>query len=172
MSHTAFIAIGGNILPEGYASLEEVMTDAISELQQRDARVEAQSSWYETAPVPISDQPWFLNGVLRVSTTLSAAELLSSLHEIEANFGRVRKIRNEARILDLDLIDYEGVVSDDSTLQCPHPRMHQRAFVLLPLQDVAADWVHPTLQKSIAELIAEMPEGQQIRKKSSDGNAS
>ena len=172
MSNTAFIAIGGNILPEGYASLEEVMTEAISELQQLKLTVEAQSSWYETAPVPISDQPWFLNGVLRVSTTLPAAELLSSLHEIEANFGRVRKIRNEARILDLDLIDYEGVISDDSTLQCPHPRMHQRAFVLLPLQDVAADWVHPTLQKPIAELIAEMPEGQQIRKKSSDGNAS
>ena len=169
MSNKAFIAIGGNILPEGYASLEEVMTDAISELQQLDVRVEAQSSWYETAPVPISDQPWFLNGVLRVTTSLSASELLSSLHEIESNFGRVRKMRNEARILDLDLIDYEGVVSEDSSLQCPHPRMHQRAFVLLPLQDVAADWVHPTLHKSLAALISEMPEGQQIRKKGSDG---
>ena len=163
--NTALIAIGGNITPDGYDSLDDVMADALTALREEPLTITKLSRWYETAPVPVSDQPWFLNAVLQVQTKLAAADLLARLHQLEADFGRVRKIRNEARILDLDLIDYEGTIFDQPDLQLPHPRMHLRAFVLYPIADVAPDWQHPVLQKSVTKLIDEMPEGQDIRPK-------
>ena len=166
MNSTAFIAFGGNLIPNGFKTLEEVMSAAIADIATLPIDIRATSSLYETAPVPISDQPWFLNGVLHIKTELSAAELLAALHQIEHDFGRVRAVRNEARILDLDLIDYQGFLSDEEGLQLPHPRMHERAFVLLPLRDVMPDWQHPRLNKSVSQLIDEMPAGQQIRQKS------
>ena len=166
MNSTAFIAFGGNLIPEGFDNLEQVMARAIAEIASLPIEICATSSLYETAPVPISDQPWFVNGVLHIKTDMSAADLLKALHHIEHEFGRVRAIRNEARILDLDLIDYDGAINDDETLQLPHPRMHERAFVLLPLRDVMKDWRHPRLQKDISTLINEMPAEQQIRRKS------
>ena len=141
------------------------MADALTSVADQELEIEQVSRWFETAPVPISDQPWFLNAVLRVRTKMSATQLLACLHNIEANFGRVRKERNEARILDLDLIDYEGLVQDDDNIILPHPRMHQRAFVLLPLRDIDPNWQHPVTKSDISQLIAEMPEGQDIRLK-------
>lgn len=163
--NTAFVAIGGNLIPDGYETLEAVMADAREALGQEALIIEKCSQWFETAPVPISDQPWFLNAVMQVKTNLSETDLLTRLHYIEANFGRVRNIRNEARILDLDLIDYQGLVRDDEAIILPHPRMHLRAFVLLPIQDIDPDWVHPVLNKDVSTLIDEMPEGQDIRPK-------
>ena len=166
MNSTAFIAFGGNLIPDGFDNLEQVMSEAIKDIAKLPLTIIAQSSLFETAPVPVSDQPWFINGVLHVKTDMKPADLLKALHNIEHEFGRVRMVRNEARILDLDLIDYDGMVFDDEALLLPHPRMHQRAFVLLPLQDVMADWHHPISNKSIEDLINEMPAGQQIRKTS------
>lgn len=162
---TAYVAIGGNLTPEGYDTLEDVMADALKSVANQALEIEQVSKWFETAPVPVSDQPWFLNAILRVRTKMSATQLLACLHDIEANFGRVRKQRNEARILDLDLIDYDGLVQDDETITVPHPRMHQRAFVLLPLQDIDPNWHHPVTNIGISQLIAQMPEGQDIRLK-------
>ena len=164
--NTAYVAIGGNLIADGYQSLEEVMADALDEIAKEALTIIQVSQWFETAPVPVSDQPWFLNAVLKVQTKLAAPDLLARLHHIEANFGRVRSVRNEARILDLDLIDYAGQVIDDETITLPHPRMHLRAFVLLPIQDLTQDWQHPVSGKTVATLIAEMPEGQDIRPKS------
>ena len=166
MNSTAFIAFGGNLIPDGFDNLEQVMSEAIKDIAKLPLTIIAQSALFETAPVPVSDQPWFINGVLHVKTDMKPADLLNALHKIEHEFGRVRMVRNEARILDLDLIDYDGMVFDDEALLLPHPRMHQRAFVLLPLQDVMADWHHPISNKSIEDLINEMPAGQQIRKTS------
>ena len=159
----AFIAIGGNLLPEGYDDLFQLMAEAMSVLKDEPLEVIAQSQWYETAPVPISDQPWFLNAVLKIETSLSSHDLLARLHDIEADFGRVRKVRNEARILDLDVIDYDGQIVDDGVINLPHPRLHLRAFVLYPIRDLDPQWHHPILQKSIDQMIDEMPEGQDIR---------
>ena len=161
----AMIAIGGNLIPEGYDDISQVMADALSEVKARGLHVTAMSKWYETAPVPISDQPWFLNAVFEVETNLSAHDLLALLHDIEANFGRVRLQRNEARILDLDVIDYDGQIIDDGKICLPHPRMHLRAFVLYPIADINADWHHPVFSKNVNSLIEEMPTGQDIRKK-------
>lgn len=162
---TAFVAIGGNLIPEGFGTLDEVMADAMKALSEQGLVIAKCSSWYETAPVPVSDQPWFLNAVMAIETDLSETALLQLLHEVETNFGRVRNIRNEARILDLDLIDYNGLVRDDEAITIPHPRMHLRAFVLLPIQDLDANWCHPVSGVDVATLIAQMPEGQDIRLK-------
>jgi 2-amino-4-hydroxy-6-hydroxymethyldihydropteridine diphosphokinase len=123
------------------------------------------SSWYRSAPLPAGEQPWYVNGVVAVTTRLAPAELLALLHRIESQFGRARRERNAPRVLDLDLLDYDGmVIADGDRLQLPHPRLHQRAFVLLPLRDVAPGWRHPLLGRGVDDLVAELPPGQLIEK--------
>jgi 2-amino-4-hydroxy-6-hydroxymethyldihydropteridine diphosphokinase len=127
-------------------------------------RVVGRSRWYETAPVPVSDQPWYVNGVARVATDLPPAELLARLHAVEADFGRVRSVRNAPRLVDLDLLAYEGrVIDGEGGLELPHPRLHERAFVLLPLAELAPGWRHPRLHRTVEELIAALPPDQVAR---------
>ena len=85
------------------------------------------------------------------------------LHQIESQFGRIRNLRNEARVLDIDLVDFGGMVTHRENLILPHPRMHERAFVLLPLRDVAPDWRHPVTRSDLGALIAALPDNQVIR---------
>ena len=158
------IGIGANLVPDGYASAREGCEAAIARLAGAGIEVTAVSPWYETAPVPVSDQPWFNNAVIAARTRLPAAKALATLHRIEAGFGRVRTVRNAARVLDLDLLDYSGVLVDDGTVTVPHPRLHERAFVLLPLRDVMPGYRHPVSKKSVDEMIASLPADQQIRK--------
>jgi 2-amino-4-hydroxy-6-hydroxymethyldihydropteridine diphosphokinase len=123
-------------------------------------RLEATSQWYETNPVPPSGQPNYINGVARLARVpgpaISPPSLLATLQSIEAQFGRQRAEANAARTLDLDLIDMDGLVRDAPDPILPHPRAHLRAFVLLPLLDVAPDWVHPGLKRSARELLGEI----------------
>ncbi|MEK9845570.1 MULTISPECIES: 2-amino-4-hydroxy-6-hydroxymethyldihydropteridine diphosphokinase [Thalassospira] len=160
------IAFGANLPTEEYGAPAQTLKAALQRLMQDgDILIDAVSSFYETAPVPISDQPWYVNGVARISTKLSAHDLLARLHEVEAEFGRVRRERNAARVIDLDLIAYgREQVREEGGIQVPHPRMAERAFVLLPLRDVAGDWVHPVIGRTVEDLISELPEDQQIRK--------
>ena len=137
---------------------------ALARLSDRDVSIRATSSWYESAPVPVSDQPWFVNCVASLKTELSATALLARLHEIEHAFGRVRRERWEARVLDIDLLDYRGEARAGPDLELPHPRMADRAFVLLPLRDLVPDWRHPVTNRTVDELIADLPAGQQIRR--------
>jgi len=128
-------------------------------------RIVARSRWYESAPVPPSDQPWFVNGVVLVESDLDPAAFLALLHRVEAGFGRVRRRRNEARVLDLDLLAHGKTVSggEDGGPVLPHPRMETRAFVLLPLAEVAPGWRHPATGRSVEALIADLPSDQAIR---------
>jgi 2-amino-4-hydroxy-6-hydroxymethyldihydropteridine diphosphokinase len=127
--------------------------------------IAARSAWYATAPVPRSNQPDFVNGVARVESDLDPAALLFLLHDVEDAFGRVRAVRNEARVLDLDLIDYEGRVEDGIAGPIlPHPRAHERGFVLVPLRDVAPGWRHPVSGEDIDTLIASLPPGHEARR--------
>lgn len=123
------------------------------------ARLEAVSRWYETAPVPPSGQPDYVNGVARLARApgggLNPGSLLAALQAIEARFGRRRAEANAARTLDLDLIDFDGLVRDAPDPILPHPRAHLRAFVLRPLLDVAPDWVHPASGRTGAALLGE-----------------
>lgn len=142
------VAIGANLRgPDGSAPLDTCRA-AVRALDALPGyRVAAVSRWYSSAPVPPSGQPHYVNGVARLArigeVAADPAALLAALHAIEARFGRRRAEVNAARTLDLDLIDLDGLTREAPDPVLPHPRAHLRAFVLLPLLDVAPGWVHP-----------------------------
>ncbi|MSO72201.1 MAG: 2-amino-4-hydroxy-6-hydroxymethyldihydropteridine diphosphokinase [Rhodospirillaceae bacterium] len=151
------IGIGGNLaspvgdpMTTGKAALARLGVVGVACL--------ACSPWYESTPVPPSDQPWFINAVAQVSTALGPAELLAALHGVEDEFGRQRAVANAARTLDFDLLAYGDLVREEPPL-LPHPRLHQRAFVLLPLRDLVPAWRHPVFGLTPAELIERLPPG-------------
>jgi 2-amino-4-hydroxy-6-hydroxymethyldihydropteridine diphosphokinase len=157
------IGIGAN-LPSGTGSPRATCEAALAALEAAGVRVVRRSRWYESAPVPASAQPWYVNGVAAVETGLDPAALLALLHRIEDRFGRERAERNAARVLDLDLLAYGRRVSDGPAPPLlPHPRLAERAFVLLPLAEVAPDWTDPRDGRGVAALIAALPAAQVAR---------
>lgn len=159
------IGLGANLPSDSFGSPRETLEAALGELERRGIRVVRRSRWYESAPVPPSGQPWYVNGVAAVETGLDPAALLAALHEVEHEFGRVRGARNAARVVDLDLIAYGEVVRPGPEAPIlPHPRAAERAFVLLPLAEVAPGWRLPGAGPggTLAALIARLPEGQEI----------
>ncbi len=159
-----FVALGAN-LPSRFGAPHETLAAARAAMEARGVSLVAVSSTWLTAPVPISDQPWYHNEVVAVETALSPFRLLETLQAIEDDFGRVRSVRNAPRLLDLDLIAYNDQVLDKPELIVPHPRMHERAFVLLPLQEIAPpDWMHPVLKRPLSALVKVLPADQSARK--------
>lgn len=161
MFDDVLIAVGAN-LPSRFGGPREACEEAVRRLEETGLRVCAVSNWYETAPVPLSDQPWYVNGVARVETDLPPKQVLAILHRIEAEMGRVRTVKNAPRVIDLDLLAH-GVHVVDDDLVLPHPRLSERAFVLYPLRDVAPDWRHPVTGRRAGDLIGALPPGQTIR---------
>ena len=157
-----FVGAGANLPHPSFASPRDTLQAALLELDRRGARVVRCSRWYRTAPVPASDQPWFVNVVAEIATSLSADDLLAMLHEIEDLFGRVRSVPNAARLIDLDLLDYRGEISAPGAGRAvlPHPRMAARAFVLRPLADLVPRWRHPVSGASIGDLVNALPPDQ------------
>ena len=144
------IGIGSNLSSE-FGDPRETCEAALCAMNETGIAVRMVSRWYRTQPQPVSDQPWFVNGVASVTTSLAAGSLLGRLHAIEEAFGRVRSVANAARPLDLDLLAY-GDEIHDGALTVPHPRLQERAFVLFPLADLAPGWLHPILGKTAVEL--------------------
>jgi len=158
------VALGSNLHSPLLGPPAATLAWALLRLRAAGLTVERLSSWYESAPVPASGQPWFLNGVARLAAAPSPGRLLALLHEIEEAAGRRRAEANAARPLDLDLIDYEGRLSLPGAWPVlPHPRLAARAFVLLPLADVAPGWRHPWTGQGLAELMAVLPPDQLCR---------
>src|SRR5262249_48916308 len=122
------------------------------------------SAWYRTEPIPPSDQPWFTNAVASLATALPAPDLLAVMQGVETGFGRVRSERNAARVLDLDLLDYRSQVIETAALVLPHPRLHERRFVLMPLAEIAPAWRHPQLGLTAKQLLAGLVTNQQIER--------
>jgi 2-amino-4-hydroxy-6-hydroxymethyldihydropteridine diphosphokinase len=154
------IGVGANLPSPSTGSPRTTCERALAALPGEGVRMR----WYESAPVPASDQPWFVNAVALVDTELDSAALLAVLHRVEAAFGRRRAEKNEARALDLDLLAYGGEVrTGESGPHLPHPRLHERAFVLLPLCDVAPNWRHPVSGLTVEALIARLPDSATAR---------
>jgi 2-amino-4-hydroxy-6-hydroxymethyldihydropteridine diphosphokinase len=155
------IGVGANVAGRRAPTPQRACEAAIPDLAARGVVVERRSRWYRSAPVPRSAQPWFVNGVLSVATAIGdPVSLLAVLLSIERDFGRRRSIPNAPRPLDLDLLDYRGKVLRRHSLVLPHPRLHERAFVLLPLAEVAPHWRHPLSGLPIDRLISRLPPGQ------------
>lgn len=157
------VALGSN-LPGAHASPAALLRAALDDLEKAGKlRILAASRLWLTAPVPISDQPWYHNAVIRIETEQGPQELLEILLETERRFGRTRDVPNAARTLDLDLIDHEGRILDTPALTLPHPRMHLRAFVLRPLAEIAPEWVHPVTGRALCDLVDSLPEDQETQ---------
>ncbi|HWG81142.1 MAG TPA: 2-amino-4-hydroxy-6-hydroxymethyldihydropteridine diphosphokinase [Stellaceae bacterium] len=159
------LGLGANLPSASHGKPQATLAAALAALAAEGVAVERRSPWYRSAPVPAAEnQPWYVNGVAEVKTALAPEALLALLHRVEQRFGRVRRQRNEPRVLDLDLLDYDGLVQPGDGAVLPHPRLHERAFVLLPLRDVAPGWRHPSLGRGVDELIAALPPGQRVER--------
>ena len=146
--HIVYLALGSNLgdrrenLRQAVASLSPQMT------------VKAKSHIYETPPWGYADQPMFLNQVVKAQTYLEPEPLIKHIKRLENALGRRESFRNGPRSIDIDILFYDDLVLDTPVLTIPHPRLHERGFVLLPMMDIATDLVHPVTQKSIREMAA------------------
>ena len=149
-----FIGIGSNIAAMGFVSPEATIRAAIDLFDDFGITLVRLSRFYLTSPVPASNQPWFVNCVAQIETFLSPFECMANLHRLEYAFQRVRSVPNASRTLDLDLLDYNGlVIGNQSMLRLPHPRINERAFVLFHLSDICSNWVSPLDGSKIEDLI-------------------
>ena len=159
-----YIGIGSNLNGKNNETPLQNCKKALNELK-KGVNICKASSWYKSEPIPISNQPWFINAVVEISTSMSSLELLEFILNIEKVFGRIRKKKNEARIIDLDIIDYKKkILYKKNKLIIPHPRMHERSFVLLPLKELNPKWIHPIKKKGLKELINNLDDKQKILK--------
>jgi 2-amino-4-hydroxy-6-hydroxymethyldihydropteridine diphosphokinase len=153
-----FLGLGGN-LPGPAGPPPATLAAALDRLKRLPLRLLRRSRWYRSPAWPDPADPEFVNAVVEVETALGAGDLLRALLGIEEALGRVRGQKNAPRTLDIDLLDYQGAVEAAPDLVLPHPRLHLRPFVLLPLAEIAPDWRHPVSRRGIKELIAALAAG-------------
>jgi len=158
VTEIAYLSLGSN-LGDRAANLRA----AIAQLEAA-ARLLAVSSYYETQPVDVPDQPWFLNCVIAIETEKSARDLLQLALKIEAGMGRMRMSEKGARNIDIDIVLFGNHVINSRGLHIPHPAMQQRRFVLEPLAEIGPEVKHPKLGKTAQELLAALPAGQAVRR--------
>ncbi len=158
MAETAYLSLGSN-LGDRAANLREALTQLNSV-----GHLVAVSAFYETQPVDVPEQPWFLNCVAAIATDLTPRELLSTVLQIETSMGRLRMAAKGPRKIDIDIVLFDDRVVDEPRLKIPHPAMHRRRFVLEPLAEIAPGARHPELDKTARELLADLAEGQTVRR--------
>lgn len=153
-----YIGLGSNI-----GDRENNLHSAV-ELIKEKCEVLKQSSLYETEPVGYDNQDWFLNSVMKVKTLLAPKELLDFLQSIEQIGGRVKTFKNGPRVIDLDILFYDNQIIKEDDLIVPHPRLHERLFVLEPLHEICPDYIHPFFKKSVKELYLSTTKEKQVIK--------
>jgi 2-amino-4-hydroxy-6-hydroxymethyldihydropteridine diphosphokinase len=157
-SHIVYLSVGSNL----GAKLDNCRQGIAALTADPQTELLAQSPYYTTEPVDYPDQDWFVNGVVKIATALPPMDLLERLLSIQKNAGRTTdKIRFGPRILDLDILLYDDLVMQSAQLLLPHPRMHKRRFVLQPICDINPTIVHPTLGRTVADLLGDLDESQQ-----------
>jgi 2-amino-4-hydroxy-6-hydroxymethyldihydropteridine diphosphokinase len=154
-----YLSLGSNV-----GEREENLRAAIAELQEAGVRVTRVSSFYETEPVDFLEQEWFLNCAVEGVTEVPALELLRALRGIELRMGSKKLVAKGPRLIDIDILLYESETIDTPELQVPHPGMHLRRFVLVPLVEIAGHVSHPGLKKSAKQLLEETPDHSSVRR--------
>ena len=175
-THYCLIAMGAN-LPSATGTALETLKKSLELFMLESLQITRISKWFSTPAFPADSGPDFVNGAVVVETTLTPTDVLSALHRIEAAMGRTRENRWEPRLCDLDLIAYDDIIQPDletfqrwkalelssqktltpDQLVLPHPRLQDRSFVLVPLNDIAPDWRHPVTGITVAEMLAAIP---------------
>jgi len=147
MNHIVYLALGSNI-DDRLTNLKQAIASLPPQME-----IKARSHVYETPPWGYTDQSMFLNQALKATTYLEPEPLLRHLKRLEIALGRKSTFQNGPRLIDIDILFYDDLVLDTPALVIPHPRLHERGFVLLPLMDIAPDLVHPVKKKSIREMV-------------------
>lgn len=155
--YSVFLLLGANL-----GEREAMLAKAAQLISEQIAPITAQSHLYETAPWGVTDQPAYLNQVLEIKTVLLPQEVLAQMLAIEKQLGRERRMRWGARVIDIDMLYFADVILETEALHLPHPRLHQRRFTLVPLAEIAPDFVHPVLQKTNQELLNECTDDSQV----------
>ncbi|MEO8770027.1 MAG: 2-amino-4-hydroxy-6-hydroxymethyldihydropteridine diphosphokinase [Ferruginibacter sp.] len=154
-----YLLLGSNM-----GNSKQQLSDAQKNIKKNIGKIIRQSNLYQTAAWGKTDQPDFINKVVVVETKLTAAETMNSILSIEKNMGRIRTLKNAPRIIDIDILFFNKDIINTKLLTIPHPFIHERRFVLVPLNELSSRFIHPVLGKTVSQLLKDCPDKLDVKK--------